>query len=422
MNNRPSQPPMQPSRGSRKASHWGVLAVSAVCVLALIAAVSYWWRIGWFAEAPGNSAEETSQSIPQQLARRAAPKPDLSPAGQARRMVNAMDMETRIGQLTMVPLYAGTDPSSLTSFIADRHVGSVLIIGNWTEGTASVRTAVDQLQSYASGDNRLIVATDQEGGSVQHLTGPGFDWMPTAVDQGAMPTDQLKQSAGIWGSQLAAAGINVDLAPVLGTVTVDRASNAPIGALYRDFGLDAAGNASHGMAFMQGMADAGVQTAIKHYPGLGAVTGNTDFTADGILDTTTALNGTEINAFDTAIRQSDPAMVMMALATYQAIDPNNPAVFSSTLIDGHLRGDLGYDGVVISDSMSAAAVSSYDTTQLGVKLVEAGGDLACIGDTNYVAPILDGLSARAASDPAFASKVTQSAIRVMTLKIKMGLV
>ena len=169
------------------------------------------------------------------------------------------------------------------------------------------------------------------------------------------------------------------------------------------------------------MADAGVQSAIKHYPGLGAVTGNTDFTADGILDTTTTLDGTEIKAFDTTIDQADPAMVMMALATYQAIDPNDPAVFSSIIIDGHLRGDLGYDGVVISDSMSAAAVSAYDTTQLGVKLVEAGGDLVCIGYTNYVVPILDGLSTRTASDPAFANEVTQSAIRVMTLKIKMGL-
>ena len=95
------------------------------------------------------------------------------------------------------------------------------------------------------------------------------------------------------------------------------------------------------------------------------MTGNTDFTTDGILDTTTTLDGTEIKAFDTTIDKADPAMVMMALATYQAIDPNDPAVFSSIIIDGHLRGDLGYDGVVISDSMSAAAVSAYDTTQLG---------------------------------------------------------
>ncbi len=58
-----------------------------------------------------------------------------------------------------------------------------------------------------------------------------------------MSTNQLRQSASVWGSQLAAAGINVDLAPVLGTVVVNRAANAPIGALYRDFGLDTAGNA-----------------------------------------------------------------------------------------------------------------------------------------------------------------------------------
>ena len=98
-----------------------------------------------------------------------------------------------------------------------------------------------------------------------------------------MSTDQLRQSAAVWGSQLKSAGINVDLAPVVGTVTVDRASNGPIGALYRDFGLDADGNADHAKAFIQGMADSGVGSAIKHYPGLGSVTGNTDFTADAFL-------------------------------------------------------------------------------------------------------------------------------------------
>ena len=427
MSNRPEQPSARPYRDGHRTSHWGVLVGSVLCVLALVVTALYGWRIGWFASMTGNDAAASSatadaaRNTPQQLARSATPKPDHSPAGKAHRMVNAMDMDTRIGQLVMAPLYAGNAPASLASLIADRHVGSVLIIGKWTGGVASVRAAADQLQGYAPGDNRLIISTDQEGGWVQHLTGPGFDRMPTAVDQGTMSTNQLRQSASVWGSQLAAAGINVDLAPVLGTVVVNRAANAPIGALYRDFGLDAAGNAAHGTAFVQGMANAGVQSAIKHYPGLGAVTGNTDFTTDGILDTTTTLDGTEIKAFDTTIDKADPAMVMMALATYQAIDPNDPAVFSSIIIDGHLRGDLGYDGVVISDSMSAAAVSAYDTTQLGVKLVEAGGDLVCIGDTNYVVPILDGLSTRAASDPAFANKVTQSAIRVMTLKIKMGL-
>lgn len=69
-------------------------------------------------------------------------------------------------------------------------------------------------------------------------------------------------------------------------------------------------------------------------------------------------------------------------------------MFSSTIIDGHIRNALKYTGVVISDSMSAEALSSYDVSQLGVKLVEAGGDMSCIGQTDYVKPIVDGLNER----------------------------
>lgn len=345
---------------------------------------------------------------------------DDSPHAKAVRAVEPMSVEERVGQLVMAPLFAGSDPSSLYDLIANRHVGSVLIIGNWNSGTAGVAAATSTLQSYAPGDNQLLMSTDQEGGLVQHLKGAGFDTMPSATQQGAMDVRQLRQSASAWGTQLKAAGINVDLAPVVGTVTVNRSSNAPIGALYRDFGLDPAGNADHAKAFIQGMSDSRVGSAIKHYPGLGSVTGNTDFTANGILDTTTTLDGPEISAFNSTLEAS-PSMVMMSLATYQAIDPNNPAVFSSTLVTGYLRGKIGFQGVVTSDSLSATALSGVQPSDLGVRLVEAGGDLACIGASSYVQPVLDGLNAKAAGDATFARKVQQSAIRVMTLKYEMGL-
>lgn len=344
---------------------------------------------------------------------------DDSPHGRAVAAVNAMSLAERVGQLVMAPLYAGSDPSSLQDLIVNQHVGSVLIIGNWNSGTAGVATATSTLQSYAPGNNQLLMTTDQEGGLVQHLQGDGFDQMPSATNQGSMSTNQLRQSAAVWGSQLKSAGINVDLAPVVGTVTVDRASNGPIGALYRDFGLDADGNADHAKAFIQGMADSGVGSAIKHYPGLGSVTGNTDFTADGILDTTT-LDGAEIGAFNSTL-EANPSMVMMSLATYQAIDPNNPAVFSSALVTDYLRNTVGFQGVITSDSLSATALGGIQPSDLGVRLVEAGGDLACIGAFDYVQQVLDGLNAKAAADSAFADKVTQSAIRVMTLKYSMGL-
>lgn len=405
------------------------IIAAMLCVVALVAAGTAWWMLR---PQQKDTLEHLAQpqSSSSTLNRDKAPTPKSqerqkaagdSPAAKASRAIATMSLDERAGQLIMAPMFAGGNPADLSALISTRHVGSVVLIGNWNNGTAAAKTAADALQSYAPSGNQLIVSTDQEGGQVQHLKGSGFDTMPSAVAQGQMSADTLRSSAKTWGGQLKQAGINVDLAPVLGTVQVKRSSNAPIGALNRDFGLDSNGNAQHGIAFVEGMRDAGVGATVKHYPGLGAVTGNTDFTTEGILDTTTTLDDEEIGAFNTTIKQAKPAMVMMSLATYQRIDSSAPAAFSSKIIDGTLRGSVGYDGVVISDSLSAAAVSGIATKDLGVRLVDAGGDLACIGDTSYVTPILDGIIARAQSDPAFAKKVTASATRVMTLKYQMGL-
>lgn len=408
------------------------IIAAMLCVVALVAAGTAWWMLRpQQKDTLEHLAQPQSSSSTLNRDKAPTPKPQKSqeqqkaagdsPAAKASRAIATMSLDERAGQLIMAPMFAGGNPADLSALISTRHVGSVVLIGNWNNGTAAVKTAADALQSYAPSGNQLIVSTDQEGGQVQHLKGSGFDTMPSAVAQGQMSADTLRSSAKTWGGQLKQAGINVDLAPVLGTVQVKRSSNAPIGALNRDFGLDSNGNAQHGIAFVEGMRDAGVGATVKHYPGLGAVTGNTDFTTEGILDTTTTLDDEEIGAFNTTIKQAKPAMVMMSLATYQRIDSSAPAAFSSKIIDGTLRGSVGYDGVVISDSLSAAAVSGIATKDLGVRLVDAGGDLACIGDTSYVTPILDGIIARAQSDPAFAKKVTASATRVMTLKYQMGL-
>lgn len=408
------------------------IIAAMLCVVALVAAGTAWWMLRpQQKDTLEHLAQPQSSSSTLNRDKAPTPKPQKSqehqkaasdsPAAKASRAIATMSLDERAGQLIMAPMFAGGNPADLSALISTRHVGSVVLIGNWNNGTAATKTAADALQSYAPSGNQLIVSTDQEGGQVQHLKGSGFDTMPSAVAQGQMSADTLRSSAKTWGGQLKQAGINIDLAPVLGTVQVKRSSNAPIGALNRDFGLDSNGNAQHGIAFIEGMRDAGVGATVKHYPGLGAVTGNTDFTTEGILDTTTTLDDEEIGAFNTTIKQAKPAMVMMSLATYQRIDSSAPAAFSSKIIDGTLRGSVGYDGVVISDSLSAAAVSGIATKDLGVRLVDAGGDLACIGDTSYVTPILDGIIARAQSDPAFAKKVTASATRVMTLKYQMGL-
>ena len=402
-------------------------------VIELVAAGGVWWlavRHPVSANAPSTVAAD-----PNELDRSSTPAPNRNaddriatkPAGSGIDAIVAeqlatMSPEERAAQTMMVPLQNTDDPSALRPLLADQHVGSVVLLGQWTTGTAGVKAATDQLRALAGADNPLLVGVDQEGGLVQHLKGTGFDTMPSGVEQGALDAATLRAQAKAWGGQLAQAGVNVDLAPVTDTVTVpDRATNAPIGALDRDFGLDAAGNATHATAYVQGLGDAKVMGTLKHFPGLGGVTGNTDFTAEGIVDSTTTADGAEVAAFRQAIAESSPAMVMMSLATYTQLDASSPAAFSSTVVDGLLRGQLGYDGVVISDSLSAAAVSNVPTDQLGVRFIQAGGDLICVGDPSMSQTILDGIVATMRSDPGFAKRVDQAATRVLTLKAKEGL-
>lgn len=342
----------------------------------------------------------------------------------AGRLVSGMSVAEKVGQLMMVPLFSGNDPGTIREAIVRDHVGSVLLIGNWSNGVSATAGATATLQGYAPENRRLLICTDQEGGQVQHLSGEGFNRIPSAVEQGRVSGTTLRRSAKTWGGQLAQAGVNVDLAPVADTVTTpSRADNAPIGALNRDFGLNPAGNGDHAAAFVAGMRDAGIMTAVKHFPGLGGVTGNTDFTAKGIVDSSTTLRGGSddpIEGFRHAIA-AKPDMVMMSLAVYAAIDGSSPAAFSSRIVNGYLRKTLGYEGVVTSDSMSAEALGSIPVRELGVRFVSAGGDLICIGDESDVAPILQGLLERARSDAGFARQVDRAATRVMTLKIRAGL-
>lgn len=363
-----------------------------------------------------------------------APSAALGVKAQAQKILDAMSLTERVGQTVMTPLnVATTSPESVRGAFVDGKVGSVLFLGNWNGGTSRLKAISDTLQGYAKAaggkGGKLLVATDQEGGQVQHLQGAGFSRMPSAVWQGTQSSTALRKFSAGWGSQLKSAGVNVNLAPVLGTVqTSTRASNAPIGALNRDFGKSAAGNAASGAAFIQGMRDAGVMTSVKHYPGLGAVTGNTDFTTHGILDTTTVIGGDQESAFVKVLNGSaggssgKPDMVMMSLATYSAIDAHNPAAFSHTLITDHLRGELGFDGVVTSDSLSAAAVSGIPPNQLGVRFLEAGGDLVCVGAPEIAQQILAGMQSTARDSVAFRKLVDASALRVLALKISAGLV
>jgi len=334
--------------------------------------------------------------------------------------VAAMTLDQKVGQLFMVALQQDAPVETLQPMIAGGQVGGVVLLGDeWTMDQATATTAA--LASYAAGQPGIFLAVDQEGGQVQHLNGAGFSVMPPATDQGAMAPSDLTAQATAWGAELHQAGINLDLAPTVDTVPVSMLdTNQPIAHYHRQFGSDPVQVGEHSAAFVAGMNASGVHACLKHFPGLGYVTGNTDITADGIVDNDTTRGDANMAAFATAI-SAGPSMVMVSSATYAQIDAGGPAVFSSIMITQVLRGDLGWQGVVISDTLSAKSVAAWTPGQRAIGFIAAGGDIALFTDFGDAQSAIADVTSTAASDPAFAAQVDAAVTRVLLAKQAAGL-
>jgi len=300
------------------------------------------------------------------------------------------------------------------------HVGSVILDGTSQAGLAATQAVTVSLRTLAPRGVGLFISTDQEGGLVQRLQGSGFDQIPSAVDQGGVDPARLRTEAAGWGAQLRAAGVNVNLAPVLDTVPAGFGPNPPIGDLDREYGHDPATVTSHGIAVAQGMLQAHVDPTVKHFPGLGRVTGNTD-TTSRVTDDVTTRHDAYLAPFTAAVHDGVP-FVMMSTAIYTKIDPNNPAAFSRTIVTGMLRGDLGFRGVIVSDDLgNAAQVSDYSIGDRAVKFLGAGGTMVLTVDATQAAAMTAAVAAKAQADPAFKTIVDADALLILKAKQARGL-
>ena len=333
----------------------------------------------------------------------------------------------RVGQLFMVGTPATGASSATLTAIARYHVGNVILTGRSYAGVAAVArvSATLRARATATATNAvpLFVATDQEGGYVQVLHGPGFSTIPTALIQGGWSTTYLRAAATTWGRQLRAAGVNVDLAPVTDTVPSAAFApyNAPIGYYKREFGFTTARVAAHGVAFAQGMAAAHVEATAKHFPGLGRVTANTDV-ASGVTDRITTRHDAYVAPFAAAVNAGVP-FVMMSTAFYSRIDPTHPAAFSRTVIGGMLRGDLRFTGVVISDDLGAARqVAAYSLGSRAVDFITAGGDMVLTVTPATLPAMYAAVLHAATTNATWRARVNQSALRVLTAKARLGLI
>ena len=332
------------------------------------------------------------------------------------------------GQRVIYAYSGATPPRSLLARIRNGEAAGVIIFGPNIASAVQLRSAIREMQraNAESGIHvPLLVMTDQEGGQVQRLP-----WAPSLSEKqiGMSPhASALAAQAGAGAARtLDDVGVNVNLAPVL---DVYRQPGGFIDGYERSYAKDPFRVAELGGAFITALQRHGVAATAKHFPGLGAASSSQD-TDEGPVTlnlSVRAIRATDELPYRRAIADR-VRLVMVSWATYPALDPNLPAGLSATVIQGELRGRLGYRGVTITDGISAGALRRFGApAQRGVLAASAGADLLLCSaryvDENSPAEgtaVLAGVADAIARGEISRASAEQAAMRVLALRASLA--
>jgi beta-N-acetylhexosaminidase len=288
-------------------------------------------------------------------------------------------------------------------------VGGVLFLGN-APAPADLADRIRAADAQTDGAGPLLAMADEEGGGITRMAPltPPVPWPRTMA--ATMSTSQVRSLAATVGRQMRAAGVQLDLAPV---VDLDdrpgpSASN-PDGQ--RSFSGSAAVASAYARAFAQGLAQGGEGATLKHFPGLGHSTGNTDVGPATTLPFST-LQQAAIPAFRSTLPSA--TAVMVANAAVPGLT-SGPATLSSAAITGLLRNQLGWHGLVLTDSLSAGAIraTGLSLPSAAARSIAAGADMVLFGST--LTP-----SDTARLSPAGVSADTSSIVAGITTAVAQG--
>lgn len=314
------------------------------------------------------------------------------------------DVEIRVllGQL-LFPLAAPEELALLQPLVAARQVSGVVLLG---------APSVDQLAAIDRRDPSgvpVLVASDEEGGRVQrlaHLLGP----LPSARQLAAGAPDVARDTFATYGRGLAELGVDMAIAPV-----VDVGGGPGIDD--RAFGDDPATIAAFGAAIVDGYRSAGVIPVIKHFPGHGSASADSHlgFSTTPPID---ALRAVDLVPFQQLLDQlGDQVPVLIGHLLVPGLTEDLPSSLSPAAIDGLLRQELGFQGVVITDALGMNAVSDrWDNAEAARLAITAGADLVVLDTPAMVGPVLDALEAAVDAGTLDIDQVRTAAERVLTLK------
>jgi beta-N-acetylhexosaminidase len=285
---------------------------------------------------------------------RPSPKPTPKPPTQLE-CIGKLPLSLKLAQKLMISADANT-VTDISAVAAEYDLGGVILMG--PTPSAAATHDLQKAQTYP-----LLVTTDQEGGTVQRYVSGGT--LPAASDVPSLwSVTEARHRAETSDRYLKSQGVNMNLAPVADVAPAG--GNSVLGS--RIFSSDPAVVARYAGAYVQAGLTNGVLPTLKHFPGLGAATGNTDFgiaSSPAELGPYKALAGTK-------------AAVMVGNQLVPNISDGLPASLSSAVVTDLLRGQLGYENnVVITDSLSAEAITQkYTIAQAAVRAWEAGADIS----------------------------------------------
>src|SRR5215472_555522 len=304
------------------------------------------------------------------------PEASAAPAREAMRMgetAPGAGSLTRLADAILVPPFPGPAAPRWLLLALENGLAGVTLFGPNVSGPEQLAGLTGQLRAAAP---EPVIAIDEEGGDVTrlaHLTGSPY---PGNAALGAV--DDVRLTRAVYralGADLAAVGINVDLAP---SVDVNTAAGNPVIGT-RAFGDRADLVSRHAAAAVEGLQSAGVAACAKHFPGHGSTREDTHHVLASVEGGLARVRERDLPPFAAAIA-AGVAAIMPGHLRVAGLTEGLPATLSPAALGGLLRGELGFTGLIISDALEMRAVSGPDgIASAAVRAVAAGVDLLCLG-------------------------------------------
>lgn len=320
----------------------------------------------------------------------------------------------------MVASWRGAEVTpAVRSLLDDGRVGGVLLFASNFGGTAGLKALTDSLRALASSaclDHPILVMLDEEGGQVSRVQASFAP--PSELVAGAGGAEHVRALENTSAIGLRQLGVGLNLAPVADVRTSAR--DQVIGD--RSFGSDPAVVSPLVGAAVQGLHDGGVGATLKHFPGLGGAAGDPHVAIPTDPESEAQWRHVQMPAFQAGISAGADAVMTTAVYVPGLGGGTTPAMFSAPVV-GRLRTELGFGGVIVSDSVSMGGVGArYSLPEATVLALAAGNDLVLLGngDPGYEAAAMAGVRAAVLSGRIDRAKLHESAVRVNQLRDKWG--